>query len=284
MTGNAPVRNTPVRSEFYGQSAQEVFDAYWAWLRPTRARYVGAAVAVGAAAVLALWLADSWALYVMGLAAVVAIAVACQAVVNRRFAALTAILSTDCDVEKWRGVLERILDHGGVRRRRTRELYAIYVSIADCEEMRYEDALARLADVRVPRRGALALMFHQARAVYARELGDEETCAADVASVRELCDGLRRGSAQRRTAERTLCDLELGLKDPAAWDERDEALARERLAAPQTHRERVAWALRLAAFELVRGRDDEARALLEDGSLEPMTPRMRHRREALLAA
>lgn len=284
MTDHAPVRNAPARSEFYGQSAQEVFDAYWAWLHPTRARYVGVAVAVGAAAVLALWLADSWALYALGLAAVVAIAVACQAVVNRRFAAMTAILDTDCDTEKWRGVLERILDHGGVRRRRTWELYAIYVSIVDCEEMRYEDALARLADVRVPRRGTLALMFHQVRAVYAHELGDEETCAADVASVRELCDGLRRGSAQRRTAERALADLELGLKDPAAWDERDEALARERLVAPQTHRERVAWALRLAAFELARGRDDEARALLEDGSLEPMTPRMRHRREALLAA
>lgn len=274
----------PVRSEFYDQSAQEVFDAYWAWFRSTRIRYVAAVVVVGVAAVLALWFANSWALYALGLAAVVAIAVACQVVVNRRFATLTAILDTDCDAEKWRGVIERIGEHGGARRRRTRELYAIYLSIADCEEMRYADALARLADMRVPRKGTFALMFHQARAVYARELGDEETCAADLAAVREICDGLRQGSAQRTTAERALVDLELGLKDPVAWDERDEALARERLAAPQTHREGVAWALRLAAFELARGRDDEARALLEDESLEPMTPRARARRDALLAA
>lgn len=279
MTGKAPVR-----SEFHDQSAQEVFDAYWAWFRSTRIRYVAAVVVVGVAAVLALWLAGSWALYALGLAAVVGIAVACQVVVNRRFATLMDILNTDCDAEKWRGVIERIGEHGGARRRRTRELYAIYLSIADCEEMRYEDALARLRDMRVPRKGTFALMFHQARAVYAHELGDEETCAADVAAVRELCDGLRQGSAQRTTTERALVDLELGLKDPVAWDERDEALAHERLAAPQTHREGVAWALRLAAFELTRGRVDEAHALLEDESLEPMTPRARARRDALLAA
>lgn len=273
----------PARSEFYGQSAQEVFDEYWGWLRRTRVLYVSVAVAIGIAAIAALWLADSWALYAVGLAAVVAVGVRCQVIVNRRFSGLMAILNTDCDAGKWRGIIERIGDHGGIRRRRTRDLSRIYLSIADCEEMRYSEALARLSGVRVPRKGPVALMYHQTRAVYAHELGDEETSAREVKMVRELLDGMRPGSKQRAIVDRALADLELGLKDAAAWDAADEELARERLADPLTHRERVAWALRLAGHELACGRADEARALLDEGALEPMTPRARARREALLA-
>lgn len=271
-----------MRSEFYGQSAQEVFDTYWGWLRRMRILYGGAVVLVGAGAIAALWLADSWALYAVGLVAVIAVATGFQLVVNRRFATLLAILNTDCDVEKWRGVIELIHDHGGARRRRTRDLYRIYLSIADCEEMRYADALARLDDVRVPKRGPLALMYHQARAVYAHELGDMEAAAQGARTVRALCEGMSPGSKGRAVAERALAELELGLKDAAAWDASDEALARTRLAGPLTHREHVAWTLLLAGRELACGRAGEARALLDDASLEPMTPRSRHRHDALL--
>lgn len=272
-----------MRSEFFDKTTDEVFDAYWGWLRRTRALYVCVVVLVGACAIASLLLANSWALYALFLAGVVAVATLFQLRVNKRFAALTAILNTDCDVEKWRGVIERVRDHGGVRRRATRDLCAIYLSIADCEEARYEDALARLDGMRAQKRGPVAVMFHETRAVYAHELGDDAMCAADVAALRSLCDGMRRGSARRSTVERALSDLEIGLKDPADWDEADERVARERLAAPQHHREQVAWAIRLAARALARGDADEARVLLDDATLEPMTPRARSRRAALLA-
>lgn len=278
--GGVPSAPPPVRSEFADRSADEVADGYLAWFRRTRALYVAAAVVLGVVAIAGLLAFDSWPTYLVGLAAVVGLAMLIRLQVNRRFAALAAILNTDCDVEKWRRVVERVREHG-LRHRRSRALCDVYLSTADCEGLRYRDALDRLAGVDPGRSLVLGLGVLQNRAVCARELGDEVACDESVAALRLLVGRRRPGSKARSLAEAQLADLVVRLKAPEAWDGADEAHAHTRHAAAASHRELVTWSLALAARCLAAGDVAGARALLDERVLAPMTPRQRLRREEL---
>lgn len=266
------------RSEFADRGAEEVFSAYWRWYLRLRVLYVVLAVALGAFAIVGA-LNWQWVQYLAGLLGIVAVALFQQRQINQRFVGLTAIINTDCDVEKWRAVIERIQARS--RRRRSRNLCACYLSTADCEEERYADAAARLEGVRFPRRSPLGLMVHQNRAVCAHELGDVAARDAAVAAMEGMRDRLKPGSAKRLLVEGQLRDLALSFKPHESWDDADAAHMRERLESVPTHRERVAWALKCAEYELLHGSTNEARSLLDERALEPMTPRSRARRDAL---
>ena len=58
---------------------------------------------------------------------------------------------------------------------------------------------------------------------------------------------------------------------------------REELAGARLHFNRVDWYLRLAEYELLHGDSARARAYLDEGLLEPLTPRARRLRGELLA-
>lgn len=277
----AAVAPSPARSEYAGQSADEVAGTYLAWFRRIRALFVAAAVVLGIAAIASLLVLDGWPLYFAFFVLMVGLAVLIRLLVNRRFATLVAILNTDCDVEKWRRVVERVREYS-VRRRSSRALCDVYLSTADCEEMRYRDALDRLAWVDPRRSLVLGLGVFQNRAVCARELGNDAACDEAVAALRALVGRQRPGSKARSLAETQLADLVLRLKAPEAWDEADEAHARARRSAASSHRELVTWSLALAARRLAAGDHVEARSLLDERALAPMTPRQRRCRELLV--
>lgn len=270
------------RSAFAEKSAEEIARSYLGWFRRLRVCCAAAAVVVGTVAVAGLVVLDSPALYLLGLVALVGIGVYIRWRVNREFRTLIAIINTDCDAEKWRGVISRVREHD-VRRRRARSLCDCYLALADLEELRPADALARMAGLDFGRRSVLNVMLLQNRAVCANELGDVAARNASLAALRELVAGYRAGSKKRELAERQLADLELSLKPREAWDAEDEARARERVEAAPSHRERVSWALLLADRELLVGDAAAARRLLDESALAPMTPRAATRRAALLA-
>lgn len=270
------------RSAFAEKSAEEIARSYLGWFRRLRVCCAAAAVVVGTVAVAGLVVLDSPALYLLGLVALVGIGVYIRWRVNREFRTLVAIINTDCDAEKWRGVISRVREHD-VRRRRARSLCDCYLALADLEELRPADALARMAGLDFGRRSVLNVMLLQNRAVCANELGDVAARNASLAALRELVAGYRAGSKKRELAERQLADLELSLKPREAWDAEDEARARERVEAAPSHRERVSWALLLADRELLVGDAAAARRLLDESALAPMTPRAATRRAALLA-
>lgn len=270
------------RSAFAEKSAEEIARSYLGWFRRLRVCCAAAAVVVGTVAVAGLVVLDSPALYLLGLVALVGIGVYIRWRVNREFRTLVAIINTDCDAEKWRGVISRVREHD-VRRRRARSLCDCYLALADLEELRPADALARMAGLDFGHRSILNVMLLQSRAVCANELGDVAARNASLAALRELVAGYRAGSKKRELAERQLADLELSLKPREAWDAEDEARARERVEAAPSHRERVSWALLLADRELLVGDAAAARRLLDESALAPMTPRAATRRAALLA-
>lgn len=270
------------RSAFAEKSAEEIARSYLGWFRRLRVCCTAAAVVVGTVAVAGLVVLDSPALYLMGFVALVGIGVYIRWRVNREFRTLAAIINTDCNAEKWRGVISRVREHDA-RRRRARSLCDCYLALADLEELRPADALARMAGLDFGRRSVLNVMLLQSRAVCANELGDVAARNASLAALRELVAGYRAGSKKRELAERQLADLELSLKPREAWDAEDEARVRERVEAAQTHRERVSWALLLADRELLVGDAAAARRLLDESALAPMTPRAATRRAALLA-
>lgn len=270
------------RSAFAEKSAEAIARSYLGWFRRLRVCCAAAAVVVGTVAVAGLVVLDSPALYLLGLVALVGIGVYIRWRVNREFRTLIAIINTDCNAEKWRGVISRVREHD-VRRRRARSLCDCYLALADLEELRPADALARMAGLDFGRRSVLNVMLLQNRAVCANELGDVAARNASLAALRELVAGYRAGSKKRELAERQLADLELSLKPREAWDAEDEARARERVEAAPSHRERVSWALLLADRKLLVGDAAAARRLLDESALAPMTPRAATRRAALLA-
>ncbi len=270
------------RSQFADKSAEEVARTYLGWYRRLRTRGIVAVVVVGAVAVASPLVLDDWTLYLLGLAVVVGIAVWVRVRVNREFQTLTAIINTDCDVEKWRGVIGRIREHDA-RRRRSRELCECYLALADLEDGRAADALARMAGVDFGRRSLLNVMLYQNRAVCANELGDAAARDASLAALRELVAGYRAGSKNRALAGRQLASLELSLKPRETWGPADDDRARELLEAAPSHRDRVSWALHLAERALLAGDAATARELLAEKNLAPMTPRAAARRAALLA-
>lgn len=277
MTGTSDAR-----SEFAEKSAEEVARAYLGWFRRTRACCAIAACVLGVAAVASLLVLDSWALYLLGLVALVGIGVWVRVRVNREFRTLADIINTDCDVEKWRGLIGRIREHDA-RRRRSRELCDCYLALADLEDGRAADALARMAGVDFGRRSLLNVMLYQNRAVCANELGDAAARDASLAALRELVAGYRAGSKSRALAGRQLASLELSLKPRETWGPADDARARELLEAAPSHRDRVSWALHLAERALLAGDAPAAQELLAEKNLAPMTPRAAARRAVLLA-
>lgn len=154
------------RSAFAEKSADEIARSYLGWFRRLRACCAVAAVIVGTVAVAGLVVLDSLALYLLGLAALVGVGVYVRWRVNREFQTLIAIINTDCDAGKWRGVISRLREHDA-RRRRARSLCDCYLAIADLEELRPADALARMSGLSFGRRSALNVMLYQNRAVCA---------------------------------------------------------------------------------------------------------------------
>lgn len=269
-------------SQFADKGAEEVARTYLGWYRRLRTRGMVAAVVVGAVAIASLLVLDNWALYLLGLVVLVAIGVWVRVRVNREFHTLVAIINTDCDVEKWRGVIGRIRERDA-RRRRSRALCDCYLALADLEDCRPADALERMAVLDFGRRSVLNVMLYQNRAVCASELGDAAVRDASLAALRELVAGYRAGSRNRTLAERQLANLELSLKPRDAWDPTGEARARELRDAAPSHRERVSWTLLLAERALLSGDTATAQVLLAEKDLAPMTPRAAARRAALLA-
>lgn len=269
-------------SEFADKNADEVARAYLGWFRRVRACCLIAVAVAGAAAIAGLFVLDNLALYLLGLVALVGIGIGFRVRVNREFQTLLAIINTDCDVEKWRGVIGRIREHDA-RRRRSRELCDCYLALADLEDGRAADALARMAGVDFGRRSLLNVMLYQNRAVCANELGDAAARDASLAALRELVAGYRAGSKSRALAGRQLASLELSLKPRETWGPADDARARELLEAAPSHRDRVSWALHLAERALLAGDAPAAQELLAEKNLAPMTPRAAARRAVLLA-
>lgn len=270
------------RPQFFGRDAQEVAQTYLTWYRRLLLRSVVAVIAVGIAAIASLYYLDNLLLYFVGLGAIVCLGVSCRLRVNKEFRALIGIINTDCDVAKWRYVIEQIRKRA-TWRRRSRALCDCYLALADLEDARPADALRRMAGLEFGRNSILNVMLYQNRAVCAHCLGDDAACDASLAAMRELTDRYRNGSKRRALAERQLADLTLSLKPRSSLDAADAARAAERREAAESHRESVSWTLLLAEHELESGHPAGALELLDEKNLAPLTPRARERRAALLA-
>ena len=268
------------RSAYADMTADEAFASYWAAFTRTRAACLGAAAVL---AIMALSAAarDLTAIYLVCLAGILACAVAVRAHVNKRFAAAQGILDADCDTAKWRRFMELVGDRS--RRASAKAVAGFHLALCDYLDGDFQGALDRLAELRFRDRSIMWANLYNLWALACNRLGETAGRDRAIERLEAHAQGIRAGSEARRAVDDMLRSARQASRPAETWDAEDGAFIRDRLVNAADHRSRMEWRLRLAEYELARGSRDEARRLLDEQILEPMTPLARSTAEDLRA-
>lgn len=286
VSGATSVSGTPrsplTKASAYAQmSAHEAFLLYRSRYRMLQAGYITLIVLCGIAAIAALG-AHELAAYLFCLLLIGVLFVLFNVVMSGRFRELQGILYNDCDVEKYRQVMERF--GAQWKRRSTQATVALELAFCAFEAGDAAAALEALSRLDGKRRVAI----QQVRALNIRafccdDLGDSAGRDAAVSELRTLAAGGLRSKKLATEVSRLLRALDIAFMDHQAWSPDDAAFMRDGLAAAQLHVNRVGWCLRLAEYESLHGDAARARAYLDENLLEPLTPRARRLRDELLS-
>ena len=279
--GKYQLRGVDPRTKYADMTADECYRAYFSDFRRARAVALIAAVAIAVLSVAAASFSN-WLFYAIGIFAVGLIAVLLRQRTTAQYAELIGVLTHDCDPEKLRAVLER-----GLRRtfrKRTKMLIQDDLALCDyyCDDP--AGALERIkgVEVRSPR-DKLGIRVTNLELLCCRALGDEEGAKRALAELKELRGQLARGSEWAVKLEQVYESGKEMLRPHDQWTKKDAQRMYRRLQNADTHLNRVTAQLRLAEYELLHCGAAEARRLLEDPALEPLTPRARAERAELLA-
>lgn len=268
-------------SAYVQMSADEAFLMYRSRFRMLYAGYVTLIVLLGIGAIAALDAHDMPA-YLFMLLLIGVLFVLFNLVMNTRFRELQEILYNDCDVEKYRKVMERFAAQW--KRRSTQATVALelaFCAFAADDVAGALDELARMGDKRRPMVQQIRVL--NVSVLCCNDLGDIAGRDAAMAELRALAAGGIRVKKLAREVAQLLRALDIACMDHQAWSADDAAFMREELAGARLHFNRVDWYLRLAEYELLHGDSARARAYLDEGLLEPLTPRARRLRGELLA-
>lgn len=286
VSGATSVSGTPrsplTKASAYAQmSAHEAFLLYRSRYRMLQAGYITLIVLCGIAAIAALG-AHELPAYLFCLLLIGVLFVLFNVVMSGRFRELQGILYNDCDVEKYRQVMERFAAQW--KRRSTQATVAL--ELAFCAFGADDAAAALEALSRLDGKRRVAIQQVRAlniRAFCCDDLGDSAGRDAAVSELRVLAAGGLRSKKLATEVSRLLRALDIAFMDHQAWSPDDAAFMRDGLAAAQLHFNRVGWCLRLAEYELLHGDAARARAYLDENLLEPLTPRARRLRDELLS-
>lgn len=277
----APRSPLATTSAYAQMSADEAFLLYRFRYRMLRAGYITLIVLCGIAAIAALG-AHELAAYLFCLLLISVLFVLFNVVMNGRFRELQGILYNDCDVEKYRQVMERF--GAQWKRRSTQATVALELAFCAFEADDAAAALEALSRLDGKRRVAIQqVRALNVRALCCNDLGDSAGRDAAVSELRVLAAGGLRSKKLSTEVSRLLRALDIAFMDHQAWSPDDAAFMRDGLAAAQLHVNRVDWCLRLAEYEILHGDAARARAYLDENLLEPLTPRARRLRDELLS-
>ena len=264
-------------SGFEGQTAQEVFDGYARWFRRLRVVNTLLALAIGAGAIAcALW--DVWLGYLAFFLLLIVEWFIQNARVTLRFQGVQKILTEDCDVYKYRSVMELFAQRW--HRKSTQSV--VHLELAACEHEldNPRGVLEHLSHVQLRRRSIRWIRAYNLQAFALNDLGDVSARDAALGQLAGRAASLRN----KRLKEETLAVLRamrLRFEPHEQWGADDAAFMRDQLAVAVAHSSRVSWSLMLAEYELMAGRSQIAQGLLSDEMLTPLTPRAARLRDEL---
>lgn len=199
-----------------------------------------------------------------------------------QFVDLAGLVHEDCDPELYRAVIGRLLTRSLLRR--TKQMYEIELALCDVLELDPESALSRLGKISGSRCD-LAWRFRMYQVEFLAQLdrGDGDGARAALDKISSLSPRGGKGGGDSQALDRRIRDFSMMLRPADERDAEDAVYMRARMCAGETHRMRAEWQLLLAEYELLHGSHDEARRLLADPALDPLTPRGGRMRQKLSA-
>ena len=266
-------------SRYRDMTAEEAFSSYASWYRKIRMGFLVSAAALGIGALYAL-ARDMHALCQLLILGIVAIGIAQMRVTPKGFNSLLQILQEDCDIAKFRRVME--LFQARWRRPQVQQMTAVYLALCDMSDDEPSRALERLRGLTFDKRSARWMQVYDIQAICFHQLGDTMRRDAAVQALASFGSRFRAGSAYAREIDELLRSFSLSFGGSERWTPDDADYMRDCLAAAPNHMRRAEWQLFLAEYELVHGDVARAVALLDERTLAPMTRRLRRRREALM--
>lgn len=196
-------------------------------------------------------------------------------------AGLTEVVTQDCDTGKYREILG-FLDRRDALHVSSKSLAMEY---ARCDYMdgKPEAALKRLDAIKgkhlpLP----IRVLSLNMRANACASLGRVKECEDALADLQVLGNGVR-GQGFRKVISGFVESMEIRLKDPGDMTDDDAAALLKKLENEPSHVWRVSLQLMLARYLMANGHADDARLLVNDEGLEPMTDAARMAKEKLLA-
>ncbi|MDY2777525.1 MAG: hypothetical protein SOU51_04030 [Collinsella sp.] len=276
-----PVIAREPHSAYWGLDAQASAAAYMKRLHAIKGKMIGLIVSIGALGVAAAG-NGIFVLWFGCLVAIGILAMRSRARIGSLFLGLMGIVSDDCDVGRYRQVMEILRQ----RDRLGRSAQVIQVELAYCDylELSPSSALERLEGISFRRKNNPGWYYRSLQVEFLSllDLGDRAAARDAMERLSTFKDSLGKGSRNRALAEAQLVDFALILRTPAERDEGDARYMRDAMLRSEDHQRRVRWQLLLAEYEMLHGSRDEARRLAGDPSLLPLTPRGERLRASIL--
>ncbi|PJM72975.1 hypothetical protein CS006_06900 [Bifidobacterium primatium] len=272
------MRDDGSRSEWYGMSADQVWAVYAARTRRIRAGHIAILLMVAVVYYVLMASMESAGLFYLTIVMFVIvtwlITVSCRRCLARAFAALAPIVVQDCDVDKYRAVLDRYAQHD--RFNRSADRLAIEYARCDYLDDEPRRAVDRLGALQVSGDGNLRVMMLNIGAIACHMMGDYRRRDIAVEQLRGIVSRRRAGSAERMMLEGLLHDMGIWFRPASSWTRADADYIARRMEEEPSHHGRVGWQIQLAEYKVLHGDAEHARTLLEDPTLRPMVPRSLH--------
>lgn len=256
---------------YRGLSAQETIATYFKRLHSIKAQSTVLLLA-NLLALIAFIDSGHWALYCVCLVCIPAIAIINRIRIGKLFQGLTAIVSQDCDVARYRAVMDAL----SARDRFGRSANTIAIELAYCDYLEFDSraALARLETVSFKRPENFGWYRKlQVEFLSRLDLDDIDGARMTLDRLTAFRQNFKEGTPNRAAVDAQIADFAVMLRPPSERDAGDAARMRERVALAMGHQQRANWQVYLAEYELLHGSLDEAERLASDPALDPLTPR-----------
>lgn len=273
------------QSPYENLTARQVADQHVAWIKKRRLIFIPTEIAIFAAAlsVIALKPPAAGIIYLVLLAAAVAISLLHRTRATARFSSLHQICSHECDPAKYRAVMEILVAADAHDRSRsilaTEQARGLYYQN---EPMRALQLLSQVSFTSPKNPYWLAALSIEAMCRHA--VGDSAGESLALSRLEELGRKASSGSALARELDKLKARYQVILKDPTAWTSQDAEFIRDGVGRAQSPLEYASWLLDECTWEQLHGDPARARRIIASLDELRLVPLHKNRRDALAAA
>lgn len=269
-----------MQSIFAGMTAAEALAHHRRALLVLRVQHIAMVLVLGAMALFAVERGVP-ALYLFGLAGIVATFLLFFYRLTQTVSQFQDILWQDADVAKYRAALE--VYYGQTKNRSTRNMLELELAFCDYFDGLDDAALERLTRLTFKGRKSTQRLRSLNLQVLLYNAQDDSVRRDEALDrIRAMAAQYRAGSKLAATATNLVRDLELRCRPVEQWTEEDARYIREQMGLADKRLNRIGLRLRLDAYALAHGRPAEAARDLAALGEESIVPRYETMRVQLL--